>query len=163
MGKYSGALFSLQRVGVGGGVGGRGVEAICVQPHQQWHGYQDNFLEILEKQRMHTSPPPPPPYVVLETVPSTKTECDYLNGWVKKTVTYAKISPIMGNTKEEEEEGGGGEQQHQQQKKKQQQPNNNNNKKPHQKQVIKETKTKQKQKRKKKQTPNPKTPVPIAV
>ena len=25
--------------------------------------------------------------------PSTKTECDYLNGWIKKTVTYAKISP----------------------------------------------------------------------
>ena len=25
--------------------------------------------------------------------PSTKTECDYLNGWIKKMVTYAKISP----------------------------------------------------------------------
>ena len=28
--------------------------------------------------------------------PSTKTECDYLNGWIKKTVTYAKISPKSG-------------------------------------------------------------------
>ena len=28
--------------------------------------------------------------------PSTKTECDYLNGWIKKTVTYAKISPESG-------------------------------------------------------------------
>ena len=30
--------------------------------------------------------------------PSTKTECDYLNGWIKKnkTVTYAKISPKNG-------------------------------------------------------------------
>ena len=27
---------------------------------------------------------------------STKTECDYLNGWIKKTVTYAKISPKSG-------------------------------------------------------------------
>ena len=25
-----------------------------------------------------------------------KTECDYLNGWIKKTVTYAKISPKSG-------------------------------------------------------------------
>ena len=25
--------------------------------------------------------------------PFTKTECDYLNVWIKKTVTYAKISP----------------------------------------------------------------------
>ena len=38
-------------------------------------------------------------------------ECDYLNGWIKKTVTYAKFSPKMvnlrdlpGNTEEEEEE-----------------------------------------------------------
>ena len=50
--------------------------------------------------------------------PSTKTECDYLNGWIKKkkTIMYAKISPkmvhprgIAGNAeekeKEEEEEG----------------------------------------------------------
>ena len=29
--------------------------------------------------------------------PSTKTECDYLNGWIKKTVTYTKISPEMVN------------------------------------------------------------------
>ena len=31
--------------------------------------------------------------------PSTKTKCDYLNGWIKKkknTVTYAKISPESG-------------------------------------------------------------------
>ena len=28
--------------------------------------------------------------------PSTKMECDYLNGWIKKTVTYAKISPQSG-------------------------------------------------------------------
>ena len=29
--------------------------------------------------------------------PSTKTECDYLTGWIKKkTVTYAKISPKKG-------------------------------------------------------------------
>ena len=28
--------------------------------------------------------------------PSTKMECDYLNGWTKKTVTYAKISPKSG-------------------------------------------------------------------
>ena len=41
---------------------------------------------------------------------STKTECDYLNGWIKKTVTYAKISPKMVNPRdiagerEEEEE-----------------------------------------------------------
>ena len=31
--------------------------------------------------------------------PSTKTECDYLNGWIKKKkkrVTYAKISPKSG-------------------------------------------------------------------
>ena len=30
------------------------------------------------------------------TRPSMKTECDYLYGWVKKTVTYAKISPKNG-------------------------------------------------------------------
>ena len=37
---------------------------------------------------------------------STKIECDYLYGWIKKMVTYAKISPILvkptdtaGNTK----------------------------------------------------------------
>ena len=28
--------------------------------------------------------------------PSMKTECNYLNGWIKKTVTYAKISPKSG-------------------------------------------------------------------
>ena len=32
--------------------------------------------------------------------PSTKTECDYLNGWIKKTVTYAKISPKMVNPRD---------------------------------------------------------------
>ena len=39
-----------------------------------------------------------------------KMECDYLYGWTKKTVTYAKISPklvnprdIAGNAEEEEE------------------------------------------------------------
>ena len=43
--------------------------------------------------------------------PSTKTECDCLNRWIKAMVTYAKISPrmvnprdIAGNAKEEEEE-----------------------------------------------------------
>ena len=43
--------------------------------------------------------------------PSTKTECDYLNGWIMKKVTYAKSSPKMvnpsdvaGNAEEEEEE-----------------------------------------------------------
>ena len=44
--------------------------------------------------------------------PSTKTERDYVNGWIKeKKATYAKISPKMvnprdlaGNTKEEEED-----------------------------------------------------------
>ena len=53
---------------------------------------------------------------------SRKTECGYLNGWIKQTVTYAKISPKMvnprltaENAKEEKEEqqgkgaeGGGG-------------------------------------------------------
>ena len=28
---------------------------------------------------------------------STKTECGYLNCWIEKTVTYAKISPEMVN------------------------------------------------------------------
>ena len=28
--------------------------------------------------------------------PSTKMECDYLNGWIKKPVMYAKISPKSG-------------------------------------------------------------------
>ena len=35
--------------------------------------------------------------------PSTKTECDYLNGWIKKrshTVTYAKISPRVVNPRD---------------------------------------------------------------
>ena len=48
---------------------------------------------------------------------STKTECDYLNGWIikkkqKKTVTYARFLPQIvkprdraGNAEEEEEEG----------------------------------------------------------
>ena len=31
--------------------------------------------------------------------PSMKTECDYLNGWIKK-VTYAKISPQMVNPRD---------------------------------------------------------------
>ena len=43
--------------------------------------------------------------------PSTKTECDYLNGWIRKwSHNYAKISPkmlksrdIAGNAEEEEE------------------------------------------------------------
>ena len=34
---------------------------------------------------------------VILIIPSTKTECDYLNGWIKKTVTYAKISPKSGD------------------------------------------------------------------
>ena len=29
--------------------------------------------------------------------PSTKTECDYLNGWIKKMVTDAKISHKVVN------------------------------------------------------------------
>ena len=46
-----------------------------------------------------------------------KTECDYLYGWIKKTVTYAKISAKIVNPrdtagKEAEEEGGGGEEEH---------------------------------------------------
>ena len=32
----------------------------------------------------------------IQHAPSTKTECDYLNGWIKKKVTYAKISPKSG-------------------------------------------------------------------
>ena len=39
-----------------------------------------------------------------------KTECDYFNGWIKKKVTHAKISPkmvnpryIAGNVEGEEE------------------------------------------------------------
>ena len=43
---------------------------------------------------------------------SMKTECDYLYGWIKKTVTYAEMSPKMvnprdkaGNTEEEEDNG----------------------------------------------------------
>ena len=28
--------------------------------------------------------------------PSTKTKCDYLNGWIKKTVTRVTISPKSG-------------------------------------------------------------------
>ena len=43
--------------------------------------------------------------------PPTKTECDYLHDWIKKQVTYPKISLRMvnprdwtGNTGEEEEE-----------------------------------------------------------
>ena len=43
--------------------------------------------------------------------PCRKTEYDYLNSWIKKTVKYAKISPkmvnsrdIAGNAEEEEEE-----------------------------------------------------------
>ena len=42
---------------------------------------------------------------------SMKMECSYLYGWIKKTVTYAKISPkivnsrsMAGNTEKEEEE-----------------------------------------------------------
>ena len=41
--------------------------------------------------------------------PSTKTECEYLYGWINKTVTCAKLSQkkvnprdIAGNTEEEE-------------------------------------------------------------
>ena len=33
------------------------------------------------------------------SVLSTKTECDYLNGWIKK-VTYAKNSPKMANPRD---------------------------------------------------------------
>ena len=29
--------------------------------------------------------------------PTTKTECDYLYGWIKNMVTYAKISPTIVN------------------------------------------------------------------
>ena len=43
------------------------------------------------------------------TVPSRKTDCEYLIGWIKKMVPYTKISPKMlnprdvtGNTEEEE-------------------------------------------------------------
>ena len=32
--------------------------------------------------------------------PSTKTVCDYLNGWIKETDTYAKISPKMVNPRD---------------------------------------------------------------
>ena len=32
--------------------------------------------------------------------PSTKTECDYLSAWIKKTVTYTKISPKMVNPRD---------------------------------------------------------------
>ena len=46
-----------------------------------------------------------------KTHPSTKTECDYLYDWIKKTVTYATISPkmvnptdIAGNAGQEDEE-----------------------------------------------------------
>ena len=35
-----------------------------------------------------------------QRAPSTKTECDYLNGWIKKTVTYTKISPKMVNPRD---------------------------------------------------------------
>ena len=31
---------------------------------------------------------------------STKTECDYLNGWIEKPATYAKISPKMVNPRD---------------------------------------------------------------
>ena len=31
---------------------------------------------------------------------STKTECDYLNGWIKKMITNAKNSPKMVNTRD---------------------------------------------------------------
>ena len=32
--------------------------------------------------------------------PPTKTEYDYLYGWINKTVTYAKISPKMVNVRD---------------------------------------------------------------
>ena len=31
---------------------------------------------------------------------STKTECEYLNGWIKKMVRYTKISPEMVNPRD---------------------------------------------------------------
>ena len=48
--------------------------------------------------------------------PYTKTECDYLNGWIKKMVTYAKnltqkVEPqrySWGTQKKKEGGGGGG-------------------------------------------------------
>ena len=35
-----------------------------------------------------------------QRAPSIKTECDYLYGWIKETVTYAKISPKMTNPRD---------------------------------------------------------------
>ena len=32
--------------------------------------------------------------------PYMKTKYDYLNGWINKTATYAKISPQIGNPRE---------------------------------------------------------------
>ena len=48
--------------------------------------------------------------IVLIPLQHTKTECDFFYGWIKKTVTYAKIAPKMVNPRdlagiaEEEEE-----------------------------------------------------------
>ena len=44
-------------------------------------------------------------FTVLVFHPSTKTECDYLNGWIKKkkqknAVKYAKYSPTMVNARD---------------------------------------------------------------
>ena len=35
-----------------------------------------------------------------QLAPSTKTDCDYLSGWITKTVTYAKFSPKMVNPRD---------------------------------------------------------------
>ena len=65
--------------------------------------------------------------------PSTKTECDYLNGWTKKTVTYANISPESGEPKRYSWGT---------KKKKTNKPKNNNNKQKNPKQTKNKTNTK---------------------
>ena len=62
-----------------------------------------------------------------QNAPSAKTESDYLNGWIKKTVTYAKISSKMlnprdiGRNAEEEEQ----EQEEQEEQKEQEEEETN--------------------------------------